>query len=71
MIFWIDSSDFNVLLCDINGVFLFYYFVIYLMFYYIILVMYFNFRDVSEERFGVLGVVEGVMFYRFVGSFDG
>lgn len=71
MTFWIDLSDFNVLPCDTNGVLLFHYFVIHSIFYYITLVMYLNSRDVSEERLGALGVVEGAMPHRPAGSPDG
>lgn len=41
------------------------------MFYYITLVMYLNSRDVSEERLGALGVVEGTMPHCPAGSPDG
>lgn len=41
------------------------------MFYYITLVMYLNSRDVSEERLGALGVVEGAMPNCPAGSPDG
>lgn len=41
------------------------------MFYYITLVTYLNSRDVSKERLGALGVVEGAMTHRPAGSPDG